>query len=94
MQEGNRSKFTPDELAPQLQPLLEKLFAAFRIPESSENEWLMKCVMRVISFVGKKVTIKFFWSRSFPHPLKRHVFVMPFARSSRHHVYAAVCCYR
>ncbi len=46
-------RFTPEELAPFLQPLLEKLFAAFRFPESGENEYLMKCVMRVITFVGE-----------------------------------------
>ena len=45
-------RFTPEELAPFLQPLLEKLFAAFAFPESGENEYLMKCVMRVITFVG------------------------------------------
>lgn len=45
-------RFTPEELAPFLQPLLEKLFAAFALPESGENEYLMKCVMRVVTFVG------------------------------------------
>lgn len=30
------------------QPLLEKLFGGFKLPESSENEYLMKAVMRVI----------------------------------------------
>lgn len=35
-----------------LQPLLEKLFAAFKFPESGENEYLMRAVMRVIAFVG------------------------------------------
>ena len=34
------------------QPLLEKLFGGFKLPESSENEYLMKAVMRVIGWVG------------------------------------------
>ncbi|GAB4819020.1 hypothetical protein N2152v2_006066 [Parachlorella kessleri] len=55
LKEGGKTKFTPEELAPFLQALLEKLFAAFHFPESGENEYLMKCVMRVITFVGKSI---------------------------------------
>lgn len=46
-------RFQPSDLAPLLQPLLEKLFAAFKLPESGENEYLMRAVMRVIAFVGE-----------------------------------------
>lgn len=46
-------RFQPSDLAPLLQPLLEKLFAAFKFPESGENEYLMRAVMRVIAFVGE-----------------------------------------
>ena len=49
---GGAPRFQPAELAPVLQPLLERLFAAFKLPESGENEYLMRAVMRVISFVG------------------------------------------
>lgn len=38
-----------------LQLLLEKLFAAFKLPDSSENEYVMKCIMRVIMFVGQAI---------------------------------------
>ncbi|PSC72253.1 Exportin-2 [Micractinium conductrix] len=48
-------RFQPAELAPLLQPLLEKLFGAFKFPESGENEYLMQAVMRVIAFVGKQI---------------------------------------
>ncbi|KAL4452248.1 hypothetical protein ABPG75_007910 [Micractinium tetrahymenae] len=48
-------RFQPSDLAPLLQPLLEKLFAAFKFPESGENEYLMRAVMRVIAFVGKSI---------------------------------------
>eukprot|EP00887_Chlorella_sp_A99_P002133 scaffold21.g2133.t1 len=55
LRQAGRPAFTPEELGPHLQLLLEKLFAAFRFPESGENEYLMRCVMRVITFVGKAV---------------------------------------
>ena len=32
--EHGKPRFAPEELAPLLQPLLEKLFAAFKLPES------------------------------------------------------------
>lgn len=51
--DGGKPRYQPAELASVLQPLLEKLFAAFALPESGENEYLMKCVLRVISFVGE-----------------------------------------
>jgi len=35
--------------------MFENLFLAFQKPESGENEYLMKCVMRVITFVGQEV---------------------------------------
>jgi exportin-2 (importin alpha re-exporter) len=50
---GGGPRFQPAELAPLLQPLLEKLFGAFKFPESGENEYLMRAVMRVIAFVGE-----------------------------------------
>jgi len=52
---NNIQVFTPDTLGPYLQPLLERLFSAFHFPESKENEYLMRCVMRVISFVGNAI---------------------------------------
>ena len=47
-QEGSKPRYAVAEL----QPLLAALFAAFRAPESGENEYLMKAVMRVIAYVG------------------------------------------
>jgi hypothetical protein len=51
-QEGSKPRYAVAELQPLLQPLLAALFAAFRAPESGENEYLMKAVMRVIAYVG------------------------------------------
>ncbi|KAK9829548.1 hypothetical protein WJX72_006417 [[Myrmecia] bisecta] len=54
--ESGKLRFTVADLNPVLGALLEKLFGAFKMPESNENEYLMKCVMRVISFVGPQIT--------------------------------------
>lgn len=48
-------KFTPTDLGSHLQVLLERLFSAFKLPESGENEYLMKAVMRVVGFVGPAI---------------------------------------
>ena len=42
-------------LRPQLQPLLSALFAAFELPDSSENEYLMRCVARTLAAAGPDV---------------------------------------
>lgn len=52
---GSQLAFSPAELSPLLQPLLERLFAALRLPESQENEYVMKAVMRLTVFVGPSI---------------------------------------
>jgi exportin-2 (importin alpha re-exporter) len=47
--------FTSDQLGPYLQLLLERLFAALRLPESGENEYVMRAVMRLVTFVGTAI---------------------------------------
>ena len=47
--------FTPEQLGPFLQPLLERLFAALRLPESGENEYVMRAVMRLVAFVDTAI---------------------------------------
>ena len=54
-QDGGQPRFTVTELAPQLKLLLAGLFGALSKPESDQNEYIMKTVMRVIVFVGKDV---------------------------------------
>ncbi|KAG2451269.1 hypothetical protein HYH02_003876 [Chlamydomonas schloesseri] len=49
------NRFTSADLGPHLQALLERLFAGFKLPDSSENEYLMKAIMRVIVFVGPAI---------------------------------------
>jgi len=55
LKDNGQLRFNPVDLNAFLQPLLEKLFAGFKLPESSENEYLMKAVMRVIGFVGPTI---------------------------------------
>lgn len=43
------------DLSPYLSALLGKLFDALAMPDSGENEYLMRCIMQVISFVGPQV---------------------------------------
>ena len=54
-QDAGKPRFVVADLAAQLEPLLTGLFGAFAKPESGENEYVMKCIMRVIAFVGKDV---------------------------------------
>ena len=54
-QEDGRPRFSIADLQAHLMPLLTNLFGALRKPESEENEYLMKAVMRVITFVGPEV---------------------------------------
>ena len=55
MKSNNTTVFSTAELGPYLQPLLEKLFEALKMPDSSENEYVMKTVMRLVAFVGTSV---------------------------------------
>ena len=54
-QEDGRPRFSVADLRAHLMPLLTNLFGALRKPESEENEYLMKAVTRVITFVGPEV---------------------------------------
>jgi exportin-2 (importin alpha re-exporter) len=43
------------DVLPVANPLLTGLFAAFSHPDSSENEYLMRAVMRLITFLGPQI---------------------------------------
>lgn len=57
MQEAGQQRFQVQDLAPVLQPLLAALFTAFDKTDSAENEYVMRCIMRVIGFVGPEVIL-------------------------------------
>lgn len=43
------------EVLPLAQGILNGLFTAFQQPDSTENEYLMRAVMRLISFLGPQI---------------------------------------
>jgi exportin-2 (importin alpha re-exporter) len=55
LKDNGQPRFAPGDLAPLLSALLEHLFAVFKVEESKENEYAMKAVMRIITFVGPQI---------------------------------------
>ena len=47
--------FAPADVEAHLQTCLQLLFAALSKPDSTENEYCMKAVMRIIVFVGPRI---------------------------------------
>ncbi|KAK9124718.1 hypothetical protein Sjap_014320 [Stephania japonica] len=47
-EEGGRPRYTSSDVAPFLEMLMNNLFNAFKFPESEENPYVMKCIMRVL----------------------------------------------
>ncbi len=47
--------FSTSDLGPYLQQILEKLFAALKMTDSWENEYVMRAIMRLVAFVGAAV---------------------------------------
>ena len=54
---GTRStlRYTPGDIQPYAQQMLQNLFNVFAMPDSSENEYAMKATMRLISFMGDSI---------------------------------------
>jgi|Transcript_930 exportin-2 (importin alpha re-exporter) len=48
-------RYASGDIAPLSQSIYTNLFQAFSVPDSAENEYVMKCVMRVIAFSGADV---------------------------------------
>ena len=48
LKDAGQLRYQPADLSALLQPLLQRLFGGFKLPESADNEYLMKAVMRVI----------------------------------------------
>ncbi|KAL2904063.1 Exportin-2 [Bienertia sinuspersici] len=47
--EGGRARYAASDIAPYLPVLLNNLFSALKFPESEENQYVMKCIMRVLT---------------------------------------------
>lgn len=48
-------RLSVNEVLPLAQGILQGLFNAFQQPDSAENEYLMRAVMRLISFLGPQI---------------------------------------
>ncbi|KAH7510901.1 hypothetical protein FEM48_ZijujUnG0073500 [Ziziphus jujuba var. spinosa] len=46
--EGGRARFNADDVSPFFISLRDNLFIAMKFPESEENQYVMKCIMRVL----------------------------------------------
>lgn len=46
--EGGKSRYNSADITPYLSVLMTSLFNAFKFPESEENQYIMKCIMRVL----------------------------------------------
>jgi exportin-2 (importin alpha re-exporter) len=52
---GSGQRITKEHLKEHLQPLFAGLFAALENPDLPENDYAMKCIMRVLSVVGSDI---------------------------------------
>ncbi|KAK1272184.1 Exportin-2 [Acorus gramineus] len=55
--EGGALRFTPADVAPLLPTLIPALYNALKFPDSQENQYVMKCIMRVLGFADVGVDI-------------------------------------
>ncbi|GAB4838288.1 hypothetical protein Ancab_027816 [Ancistrocladus abbreviatus] len=46
--EGSRARYIASDINPFLLPLMTNLFHALKCPDSEENQYIMKCIMRVL----------------------------------------------
>ncbi|CAM6129189.1 unnamed protein product [Calypogeia fissa] len=49
IKDGKQLRYSAADLDPVLEQLLTNLFAALKLPESQENAYVMKCIMRVVN---------------------------------------------
>lgn len=55
-QDTSRTAITSQDLQSHVAPLLRGLFGALNLPGSTENEYIMKCIMRTISLMQADIT--------------------------------------
>ncbi|XP_051129556.1 exportin-2-like [Andrographis paniculata] len=48
VKDGSMARYSAADISPFLLPLMTNLFAALQKPESEENQYVMKCIMRVL----------------------------------------------
>jgi len=55
LKENRAPRFQPADFDHVWQQLLSNLFGALTLPDSGENEYVMKCIMRVVTFAGSSI---------------------------------------
>ncbi|CAI7733044.1 unnamed protein product [Closterium sp. NIES-53] len=55
--DGGQLRFSGADVATFAEPLLRELFKALKMPDSQENQYVMKCLMRVVSATAAPVAI-------------------------------------
>lgn len=55
--EGGRAQYTSADINPVFPMLMNNLFSALKLPESEENQYIMKCVMRVLGVADISVDV-------------------------------------
>nr|KYP54627.1 Exportin-2 [Cajanus cajan] len=55
--EGGGARYTSADINPIFAVLMNNLFSAFKLPESEENQYIMKCIMRVLAVADISVDV-------------------------------------
>ncbi|XP_057454837.1 exportin-2 [Lotus japonicus] len=55
--EGGRARYTSADINPFFEMLMINLFGTFKLPESEENQYVMKCIMRVLGVADITVDV-------------------------------------
>ncbi|KAK7389795.1 hypothetical protein VNO78_25089 [Psophocarpus tetragonolobus] len=55
--EGGGARYTSRDINPIFPVLMNNLFSAFKLPESEENQYVMKCIMRVLAVADISVDV-------------------------------------
>ncbi|KAK4267014.1 hypothetical protein QN277_023861 [Acacia crassicarpa] len=55
--EGGRARYTSADINPVFPVLMNGLFSALKLPESEENQYVMKCIMRVLGVADISVEV-------------------------------------
>lgn len=55
--EGGGARYTSADISPIFPVLMNNLFSAFKLPESEENQYVMKCIMRVLAVADISIDV-------------------------------------
>lgn len=55
--EGGGARYTSADINPFFAVLMNNLFSAFKLPESEENQYVMKCIMRILAVADISIDV-------------------------------------